>query len=207
MTLNEWASTVAHAVAHYSSPLSENEIRALLAPYVPGDPLNALTERTLGPVMREIFARGRDGETFGDPGRLQDDILYGSVESAFPGASPTFLNLTRSFLTFWKEYKDIAHIEPRVALQVILRGFIAEYKKHFFPTSNLQAAVPYKLFALQQRDALRVFGVGIDIDDFFRSNPLLIQTANPLKGAGCLFTAIAGITGLASALGYWYVFG
>ena len=87
MTLDEWITTVNDAVARYSSPLSDDEIRALLTPFVPGDPLSILSERTLEPVMREIFARGREGKTFGDPKRLEDDILYGSVESSFPGAS------------------------------------------------------------------------------------------------------------------------
>src|SRR6266511_3659972 len=115
---------------------------------------------SLEPVIREIFARGREGKTFGDPKRLEDDILYGSVESSFPGASPTFLNLTRAFLTFWKEYKDIAHAEPCVALQVLLLGFINEHKKRFFPASNLRTPVSYMVFAGPQREALSAFGDG-----------------------------------------------
>jgi hypothetical protein len=206
MTLGEWISVVKDAVARHGSPLTDEEIRALLTPYVPGDPLNALSGRTLEPVMREIFARGREGRTFGDLRRLEDDILYGSVESAFPGASQTFLNLNRAFLTFWKEYRDIAHIEPRVALQVLLRGYIGEYTKRFFPTADLRAAVPYMLFANEQREALAVFGNGIDIDDFFRSNPLLIHTANPLKGSGCLFVMGVALGGPASLFACWCIF-
>ena len=205
MTLDEWITTVNDAVARYSSPLSDDEIRALLTPFVPGDPLSILSERTLEPVIREIFARGREGKTFGDPKRLEDDILYGSVESSFPGASPTFLNLTRAFLTFWKEYKDIAHAEPRVALQVLLLAFINEHKKRFFPVSNLRTPVSYMVFARPQREALSAFGDGIDVEDFFRSNPLLVHTANPLKGSGCLLTTIVGFAVWLSLFLCWYI--
>ncbi len=205
MTLDEWMTTVNDAVARYASPLSDDEMRALLIPFVPGDPLSTLSERTFEPVMREIFARGREGKTFGDPTRLEDDILYGSVESSFPAASPTFLNLTRAFLTFWKEYKDIAHAEPRVALQVLLLGFIKEHKKRFFPAANLRTPVSYMVFARPQREVLDAFGDGIDIEDFFRSNPLLMHTPNPLKGSGCLLTTIVGFAVWVSLFVCWYV--
>ncbi len=205
MTLNQWVSTVEKAVALYSSPLTDEERKALLTVFLPGDPLKALAERTMEPVMREIFARGRDGKTFGDPTRLEEDILYGSVESAFPGASLSFLNLTRAFLTFWKEYRDIAHTEPRVALQVLLLGFITEHKRRFFPAATVTKPIPY-LFAREQRQALETFGGGIDIEDFFRSNPLFIDTARPFKGTGCLIvTTVAFAGGLSLVIGLIYL--
>ena len=129
----------------------------------------------------------------------------GRLGPSFPGASPTFLNLTRAFLTFWKEYKDIAHAEPRVALQVLLLGFINEHKKRFFPTSNLRTPVSYMVFAGPQREVLSVFGDGIDVEDFFRSNPLLVHTANPLKGSGCLLRTIVGFAVWVSLFVCWYV--
>lgn len=192
MTIDQWISVIKDAVARYSTPLTGGEVKALQLQYVPGDPLSALSERILEPVIREIFARGRDGTTFGDPGRLQNDILYGSVESAFPNASATFLNLTRAFLTFWKEYKDIAHEEPRIALQVFLLAFIDEHKKRFFPGATVTKPVPYD-FAGEQRDALNAFGKGIDIEDFFRSNPLFIGSAPQIKGTGCLLMIVGSI--------------
>ena len=205
MTLNQWLLTVESAVARYSVPLTEAEKQALLAPFGADDALSELCNRILKPVMREIFARGRDGETFGDPRRLENDILYGTVESAFEGASQTFLNVTRSFLTFWKEYTDIAHLEPRVALQGLLLGFINEYKKRFFPAAGIRKPIPY-VFASEQREVLDAFGDGIDIEDFFRGNPLFIDPAHPMKGTGCLLTVVCASLGGFSFFAWWYLF-
>lgn len=145
-----------------------------------------LINRMLLGFLPEILAVGNTRQVFGDPERLKDNILYDTVETTYLGGSVTFLNLTRAFLTFWREYLDIAHDQPMTVMHRAILHIISFYKKHFFPAVTITTAAPFTLFAEKQRSFLIAFGSGINIDDFFLNNPLLVHTSNPLKGTGFL---------------------
>ena len=193
MNLDQWHKTILEAFRTQGHPLSNDEQRLLLEVYIPENSLKKeLSRRVMVTMMHEIFIRANKAKTFGDPKRLETDIIYSSVEAAYPGASLTFLNLTRSFLTLWKEYIDIALFDPQSLIQVSLLRLINFYKEVFFPGASVLHAAPYAVFHARQRDTLVAFGKGIDVEEFFRNNPVLAHTINPLKGSGCLLVILIG---------------
>lgn len=186
MTLEQWKTVTCDAVSRFDKELTQSEVDILLQ-NVKSDDVHQqeLAKRKLHfSLAKEILARASSNRTFGDPARLRDQILYGSIEDVYSGASPTFLAVTRSFLTFYREFLDIEKAGMNTVLQDVISRTIQLHRTIFFPAKDLRTAAPYHLFAEDQRKTLNAHGQGIDVEDFFRSNPLLVKTINPLKGSG-----------------------
>ncbi|MGK0186647.1 MAG: hypothetical protein ACI9R3_002430 [Verrucomicrobiales bacterium] len=93
------------------------------------------------------------------------------MNERFPGASETFKDFMRSFLTFRCEYLDVSDAEPETVLQHVLVDFINYYKGEFLPAGF--GAAPAMIFESRQRRLIKEFSNEFDIEDFFHANPLL----------------------------------
>ena len=90
MNKQQWKALVSDVMTSRNQ-LSQEDIWTLDQVYIEGDKAQlALIERMLDAFLSEILAVGNARQVFGDPERLKDNILYDSVETAYPGGSVTF---------------------------------------------------------------------------------------------------------------------
>lgn len=174
MTLDEWCSeiieiTATRPICH----LSWEQVRCLRKEHDPECPLQCNAGRKIVlAISQEVFTRATRKETFGDESRLKHEILYGTVDERFPAASETFKAVIRSFLTFRCEQSDIANLEPTTLLQHSLFKVNEHLKEELLPAGC--GTAPAVIFERRQRDLLRNFSHELDIEDYFRANPLLV---------------------------------
>ena len=200
MTEIQWRTLVIEITDGTESALTEFEKNLLLVPFKPiTEEKKALFAKLIPSLFSEIYRRGAKGMTFGPEERLEDSIIYGRIEETYSGGSKTFINLTRSFLTMWREFEDIMmHGDSETVIHRAVYLVWQTHKETFFPGATAHSSVPAMLFEKKQRAMLEArvqAGIDIDIDDFFLNNPALDRSGNPLAGAGhsCLLMLIVGL--------------
>jgi len=199
MNQKQWIDLTIDVMSRTEQPLQNHEISELCDNYIPNSMLARLNERVQIPLLTEIFSRGSAQQSFGDPNRLKEKILHDSVEDAFPTGSEAFLGLTRSFLTFRIETLDCVVDPPKTNIKIILSKIIVIYSDAFFPSPQVRKPVP-PAFAKAQREFISTFGPRIDIDEFFRNNPLFSGSDRQIQQkSGCLVPILAIISGITFA--------
>jgi hypothetical protein len=134
---------------------------------------DALVRQNSGPLqqvhewaMAGFFHCAAASRTFADVGRVR--AYYGrSLEEAYPGATPTFMKLARTYWTFKVVLVDCG---PGSSMCVKLLWAIDEtFRSVFFPTPG-PASVSKSLRETTMRDFIVSSGAQLDVDDYIRGN-------------------------------------
>lgn len=140
---------------------------------------------------------GAKGHAFTDPYKIE--MQFGStLEGNYPEASRTFLAFAQTYWTFKLFVMDnLMEGRNSVALE-ILRNIEVEIAGLFFPTPGPNTVNPKKREE-GQRQFFQATGAPIDVNDFFRGNPILIRDRKS-GGAGCGMTTFALLVVVVAAI-------
>ncbi len=141
-----------------------------LAPII-SDKFPEICEELTDILFKEFFQRVSKEETFGDENRIektQQDMLGQYYSSHGP-----FVNMSRTFLTFTIEIKDMFPASYDVVAAQILNSVLTNIRGIFFPSDGPCKKPPLSERIKVQEDILKLYAPTFDRESFLKNNPVL----------------------------------